>query len=249
MSTAAPEDEKLEVFKYYGSFARTMLTMFEILLGNFMLPCRALVEKVSEWWMVFFLWHRVVIGFSVLTVISGVFIQETFQVAAKDDHSMIIRMEREASNHIFKMSELFRNADTDGNGFLDLDEWTAIMDDEVVKKWLVSMGLDFEDARTLFKLIGGGNEITAEELIRGAARLKGQARSIDLHALVAEHRHLKMLLKQIDEMLKSSLVTRRESGGRDSNQPKASTASAPSTPKVSARKGSRSCSPSNSWSL
>merc|ERR1719336_3259276 len=72
-------DKRLEVFMFYGTFARTMLTMFEITLGNWMPPCRALVENVSEWWMLFSLTHKLVIGFSVLSVITSVFIQETFK--------------------------------------------------------------------------------------------------------------------------------------------------------------------------
>merc|ERR1712224_558435 len=46
-------DARREVFKFYGTFSRTMLTMFEITLGNWMPPCRALVENVGEGWMVF----------------------------------------------------------------------------------------------------------------------------------------------------------------------------------------------------
>merc|ERR1712000_478352 len=77
--------QRHEVFKYYGTFARTMLTMFEITLGNWMPPCRALVENVGEGWLMFFILHRLLIGFSVVAVINAVFMQETFKVATQDD--------------------------------------------------------------------------------------------------------------------------------------------------------------------
>merc|ERR1711972_207419 len=67
-----PFDKRVLVYKYYGTFARCMLTMFEITLGNWMPPCRALVENVSEWWMLFCLFHKLVIGFSMISVITGV---------------------------------------------------------------------------------------------------------------------------------------------------------------------------------
>jgi len=76
-----PEAARLQVFMFYGTFARTMLTMFEITLGNWMPPCRALVENVSEWWMLFSLAHKMIIGFSVVSVITSVFIQETGRVS------------------------------------------------------------------------------------------------------------------------------------------------------------------------
>merc|ERR1719191_1989783 len=84
----------IQVFRYFGSFARSMLTMFEITLGNWIVPARALVENVSEWYMVFAIFHKLVIGFSVVSVITGVFIQETFKVATSDDTLMLIQKNR-----------------------------------------------------------------------------------------------------------------------------------------------------------
>ena len=42
--------------------------MFEITLGNWMPPCRALVENISEWYMLFNIMHKVFIGFALLAV-------------------------------------------------------------------------------------------------------------------------------------------------------------------------------------
>ena len=47
-----------DVFRYYGTFSRTFLTMFEILFANWGPPCRVLVENFSEWFSVFFLTYR-----------------------------------------------------------------------------------------------------------------------------------------------------------------------------------------------
>merc|ERR1712117_961553 len=57
LDESIPQAARLEVFKYYGTFSRTMLTMFEITLGNWMPPCRALVENVNELYMLFSLMH------------------------------------------------------------------------------------------------------------------------------------------------------------------------------------------------
>ncbi|CAK9032734.1 Voltage-dependent T-type calcium channel subunit alpha-1I [Durusdinium trenchii] len=54
-----------EVYRYYGTFSRTFLTMFEILFANWSPPCRALVDHVSEWFSLFFLVYRCIIGFAV----------------------------------------------------------------------------------------------------------------------------------------------------------------------------------------
>jgi hypothetical protein len=85
-----PVDKRLQVFMFYGSFTRSMLTMFEITLGNWLPPCRALVENVNEWYMFLFVAHKLVIGFSVVSVINAVIVQETFKVATSDDKVMLM---------------------------------------------------------------------------------------------------------------------------------------------------------------
>merc|ERR1719408_1125333 len=105
------EADRQQVFKFYGTFARCILTMFEITLGNWKPPCAALVENVAEFWMLFSLAHKFLIGFSVVSVITGVFIQETFKVATSNDEIMIIQKERAMKNHLKKMTALFEHAD------------------------------------------------------------------------------------------------------------------------------------------
>ena len=42
------EDVRRQVFLYWGTFSRTMLTMFEITIGNWVPSCRLLVDNVDE---------------------------------------------------------------------------------------------------------------------------------------------------------------------------------------------------------
>merc|ERR1719487_631143 len=167
-----------------------MLTMFEITLGNWKPPCEALVENVGEFWMLFSLAHKFVIGFSVVSVITGVFIQETFKVATTNDEIMILQKERQIKTHLKKMQAFFAHADDSDDEALDVHEFQMAVDHPGVKTWLSSMELDARDIPTLFRLIdiNGDQRITAAELVAGAARLKGTARSIDLIHLSAEHR-------------------------------------------------------------
>jgi len=196
------QEQRHEVYMYYGSFTRTMLSMFEITLGNWMPPCRALVENVSEYYMVFAVLHKFIIGFSVLAVIQGVFIQETFKVSTTDDTIMMIQKERAIKLHEVKMTALFERADESGDGSLDADEFQAVVGDPCVKTWLAAMELDVIDAQILFDLIDNGDsKITAKELLQGVARLKGFARSIDLVTLLHESRQNREVCNQIFETL------------------------------------------------
>eukprot|EP00419_Tripos_fusus_P045978 CAMPEP_0172819418 /NCGR_PEP_ID=MMETSP1075-20121228/14581_1 /TAXON_ID=2916 /ORGANISM="Ceratium fusus, Strain PA161109" /LENGTH=210 /DNA_ID=CAMNT_0013659939 /DNA_START=50 /DNA_END=679 /DNA_ORIENTATION=- len=122
LDESKPIEKRKQVFMFYGTFSRSMLTMFEITLGNWMPPCRALVENVSEWFMLIFLTHKLVIGFSVVSVINAVFVQETFKVATSDDRIMLMLKQRARKTHMNKIRDLFQHADCDGNGTVTLDE-------------------------------------------------------------------------------------------------------------------------------
>lgn len=164
--------------------------MFEITMGNWMPPCRALVENLSEWFMIFFILHKLIIGFSVLAVMNGVFMQETFKVANSDDYLMVLNRERAIKTHTRKIRALFDHLDDDGDGHVTLDEFKGIMDDPSVRKWLSAMDLEVWDVETVFRLLDddGSHRLTAQELVSGVSRLKGQARSIDLNTLLYEAR-------------------------------------------------------------
>merc|ERR1712113_750939 len=117
---------------YFGTFSKAFLTMFEITFANWIPAGRTLTENVSEWFLIFVLGHKFTVGFAVVMVITGVFLQETFKVALNDDFIMLQQKERDIKTHKFKMSKLFSIADADGSGFLDREEFVAIMSDAKV---------------------------------------------------------------------------------------------------------------------
>eukprot|EP00438_Fugacium_kawagutii_P016908 Skav202214 [mRNA] locus=scaffold5327:117857:118588:- [translate_table: standard] len=59
------------VFRYFGTFSATLLTMFEVLMANWSPPCRILVDNVSELYSFGFIIYRCLVGFAVLNVVSG----------------------------------------------------------------------------------------------------------------------------------------------------------------------------------
>ncbi|CAK9050166.1 Sodium channel protein 60E (Drosophila ion channel 60) (Drosophila sodium channel 1) (Protein smell-impaired 60E) (Sodium channel 2) (DmNav2) [Durusdinium trenchii] len=175
--------DKYAVYSYYGTFTRAMLTLFEITLGNFVPVTRLMMQDVSELYVMFALVHKLVIGFAVVMVITGVFVQETFSVAQTDNTIMINQKERALELHIAKMTALFKAADYDSSGRLDRGEWLQVCDDYSVQLWLAAMGLDVSNAALVHELICAASnqqDLNAKDLVSGIARLKGSARNIDM---------------------------------------------------------------------
>jgi len=184
-----PISEKLEVFEYFGTTARVMLTMFELTLANWPVAARILQENVTEYYSIFSVAYKLIVGFAAVGIINGVFMQETFKVAASDDKLMMRQKERDRSLHTRKMKTLFEAADESGDGFIDRSEFVEIMTIPEVRTWLAAQELPVNDPHILFNLLDDGDaELTAEELVKGVERLKGTAKGIDLASFIAEYR-------------------------------------------------------------
>jgi len=174
-------EDRQAIFEYYGTFSKSLLSMFEMLLGNWYSITRELI-KVSEWYAILGVGHQLVFGFAVIEVMTGVFLHETFQIASLDDGIMTTQMTRKIKNNTEKMKVFFENADIDGDGFLDKLELEQVLQRKKVKEWLSGMGLEINDVVSAFAVLdkNGDGRLSIEEFVEGAWHLKGQARAIEL---------------------------------------------------------------------
>jgi len=210
---------KLEVFKHFGTFTRSFFSMFEITLGNWVPVGRLLVDDVSEWFMIFSVGHKLTMGFAVIGVINGIFIQETFKVAACDDTLMLLQKQRQLKVHTKKMEAFFKEADESGDGKVDLEEFRAILDTAQVRVWLAAQELDASDADKLFMLLDKGNgSLTATDLVKGVARLKGGARSIDLIVSLRQMAHLLEEMHRLHDSIGEMQIAGRKVSEHHSEQ-------------------------------
>ncbi|CAK0906415.1 unnamed protein product [Prorocentrum cordatum] len=179
--------------------------MTEITFGNFIVPVRVLVEQVNEAFTLYAVIHKIILGYSILGVLNAIFIQETFRAASMNDGLMVRQQQKRQEHHERKMRLLFNEADVDGSGALDMDEWMTVCQDDWVQVWLASQDIKVEDARSLFELMDDGDGVlTADELVKGTAMFKGASAMIKVMMMV--HR-IEGRVKLIGEEL---LAERRE---------------------------------------
>lgn len=167
------------------------MSTFECTLADYPPISELLSEEITEWFGFMVLMYKFVLGFAVIGVINGVFIEETFRAVDSDDVIMVRNKKRIAASHRNKMKELFAVLDSSRDGVIDIHEFrTAIKRHKDLRLWLESMDLFVEkkDVDSLFHLLDadGSGDVTFEELIEGVDKLKGSARSIDLMRLSRE---------------------------------------------------------------
>ncbi|CAK9036234.1 unnamed protein product [Durusdinium trenchii] len=175
-----------EVFLYYGTFTRTVLTMFEILFANWTPPCRVLVDNLSEWFSIFFLLYRCVLGFAVLNVVNAVFVQQTMKTASSDEELAFRQKERDKATYTRKVKKLFQAMDFSGDGSISIDEFAKLVASPKLQFWI-----RFEHA-TQFQALKRKGQLELEyhdllspwaalhTALEGAARLRGSAKALDV---------------------------------------------------------------------
>ena len=135
-------EPRADVYERFGSFSRSFVTVFEMTLGNWGPPVLLVQNHVNEAYGPLLLIYVGLVHFSVVQVIRGVFMHETFQVAALDDDIMVMQRNRQVRMHQDKMERLFKEADASGDGYLSFQEFDNITKDEKIEMWLSAMGLD-----------------------------------------------------------------------------------------------------------
>eukprot|EP00931_Biecheleriopsis_adriatica_P101162 TRINITY_DN7636_c0_g1_i2.p1 TRINITY_DN7636_c0_g1~~TRINITY_DN7636_c0_g1_i2.p1 ORF type:complete len:509 (+),score=99.06 TRINITY_DN7636_c0_g1_i2:55-1581(+) len=197
------EDDRKQLFDYFGNYSRCMLTMFEITLGNWIPVARLLQEEVSEFLIFFSILHKCTMGFAVIGVINGVFMQETLK-AARHDHTLMVRQaENEQKSHWNMMQEFFHQAHQASTGGISKKEFEKVLEDPHMKAWFAAQELSVTDVDRIFDMMSNnGVELTPETLSAGVLSLKGSAKSLDLHRVMLDQQAIKAdlaaLLEQIN---------------------------------------------------
>ncbi|CAE7582625.1 unnamed protein product [Symbiodinium natans] len=146
-----------QVFRYYGTFTRTILSMFEIMFANWGPPCRVVVENVSEWFSIFFLCYRCVLGFAVLNVVNSVFVQQTMKTASSDEELAFRQKEKDIALYNRKVKKLFKTIDSSGDGAINLEEFSKLVKSPKLQFWMSQLELEYHDLLSLFEFLDNGD--------------------------------------------------------------------------------------------
>jgi len=187
------------VFKYYGGSARATLTLFEITMsGCWPNYSRRLIEEVSIWYVLFFVFYIAAVVFAVTRVISAIFLRDTLQAANCEADRMVNDARRQRTALMHQLENFFKEADKSGDGLLDRNEFEEIFRNPKVRLWFRAMDLQIHEYVGLFDLLENeAGVVSFQDFLNGVMRLKGQARSIDMLSVALEVSKISNTLAEI----------------------------------------------------
>jgi hypothetical protein len=198
------EDEKRQnpIWIYWGTLPRGIYTCFKSILGGIDWEIAAdALSDVGSMYVCCFIFMIIFTYLAVLNVISGIFIQSSIEEAQQDLDHIITQELNEKNRFLDRFEDVFGEMDVNGNQVVNLDEFEHALRKPKMQNLLHAMGVEANDAWTLFKLLDadGGGTVDQQEFLEGCLSLKGPAKSIH----IAQQRYESKWL--IDAVLKLSM--------------------------------------------
>lgn len=179
---------------FFGSLYRSMLTLFMVITNGLdwytvaeaMMTVNSYLYGPMFWFFIFMM------QFGVMNIVVGTFVAQAADIASRDRDVMVKRELQSMVSMTNRIKTFFQEADVDKSGTLSWEEFKAHLEKPEVKAYFAIMDLDVSQAHYLFALLDEdhNNSISIDEFLEGCLRLKGQARSIDIHVLLAGVRKL-----------------------------------------------------------
>jgi hypothetical protein len=176
----------------YGSMKASTYTLYLAMTNGISWHLAAEpLHHISVFWWMLFLTYITFVLFCVLNVVTSVFVESTMD-ATKRDRDLLMQDYTERTQSMMKhMRAVFECADTDGSGFITTDELESFLEKDVeLILYLNAMDISTRELTTLFKLMDFDldHQISVEEFCEGCLKLKGEAKSFDVHNVLIEVR-------------------------------------------------------------
>eukprot|EP00927_Polykrikos_kofoidii_P006669 TRINITY_DN12699_c0_g1_i3.p1 TRINITY_DN12699_c0_g1~~TRINITY_DN12699_c0_g1_i3.p1 ORF type:complete len:636 (-),score=92.64 TRINITY_DN12699_c0_g1_i3:108-2015(-) len=187
-ATSGMDETIHEVRRFFGSLPTTMYTLYKCMTGGLDWGEAADISlTISMADHIVFLGFMFFTFFSVLNIVTGVFVDGAIQHANGDRYLRSIQAEEQQAAYFEDLRDLLLVMDTDGDGVISLEEWTATVEMKAVQVLLETLDIKITDTMDLFAMldINGDGEVCIYELLSGFSKIKGSAHSVDLHAAMS----------------------------------------------------------------
>jgi Ca2+-binding EF-hand superfamily protein len=201
-----PLESRLRLYRYFGTFLSTSLSMFELSIGNYAPICNTVADDIGQGAALLIVLYKVVVGFGVVKVMTGVFMQQVNKAATQNIDIAVLEKDRQSARMTENFREVFAEIDSSGDGNVNLEEFRNVIQDHRVTTWLKALEFDVAACENIFSLLDDGDGVISfDEFLGGIRKLKGTAKSLDVVVMGKQQIHLIAELAALDLAVKSEL--------------------------------------------
>lgn len=175
--------------EHFGSVLRCMISLFySVTGGNDWGVYADMMKHLGAHYVLFFFFYIAFLTFAVLNILTGIFVDSAMQFSQDDRNESREGVLRDAvlRREVLKYLEI---CDDDASGSLDRSEFERHLHSEEMQDFLCRMEMNLEDATLIFDRLskeGTGQGVFLEAFLDCAINLRGQARNLHLHELMAD---------------------------------------------------------------
>jgi voltage-gated sodium channel len=177
----------------FGGLFQSFCTLFKVITNG--RSWDEVYDSLSEVHAIYglvFLAYVYFTVFLVLNVVVGTVVDVTSRVALRDRDRKVTEEMSKVKEYAEDVRQFFSMADSNKSGTLSWEEFCEYLEDDKTKAHFQSLDLDISQAHVLFDLLddNGDGVVGIREFLDGCIRLRGQARSIDLHLAIFQLQQL-----------------------------------------------------------
>ncbi|CAE7591547.1 Scn10a [Symbiodinium pilosum] len=204
----------IECDDYFGTMPKSMYTLFQIItLESWSQEFARPIVKQQPMFFLFFMFFLFLTTFGILNIIVGVIVENTLNAAKQNMELQERRLQRQLRQELESIRILFEDADADGSGTLEKDEFIQILVDEAVKNTLTRMEVPVDDPGTLFEILDpqGSGSISFPVFAQGVLRVKGPPTQLDMKTMQVGVAGISRRVTKVEQAVENHTQLIRES--------------------------------------
>jgi len=193
----------------FGNLIETMISLWSAVSGgNDWMNYGELLRKVptGDLYFAIFNFYVAFCVVGMFNVVTGVFVDSAVCVRTGDE--VVQGYLDDLRNTTEEIKGFFKEADMDGSGTLNWDEFQHHMQNPAVKAYFSGLDIDPEEAEIIFTILDGSKsqEIKIDDFVNGTMKLKGSASKLDLMALMYDQTRQSMKFDALCDFVEEELL-------------------------------------------
>lgn len=213
IESAAPGDSTIPVLTtFFHSLPMALLTLCMAITGgvNWWTLMEAFLD-FSPFCAAVFLVYIALMVLALLSVVTGIFVNDSIEVAQSDRELRTISLLHRNAETINRLKEMFREIDEDCSGSISLDEFMSSLSKAEVRLALEALGVDLANAVRLFETldVDGDRQLEIDEFVMGCSALCVSAKTLDMEMLKSQNKKIMKKVALINLQLDRQAKPRR----------------------------------------